>query len=136
MVRFMTGILLVTTLMISAASCRDRSLAGTSWRLTAWSENLKVPSEFPVTAKFTETEISGRSAVNTYGGKYSAASDGKFSVGPIAMTEMAGPEPAMRTERTFHDLMAKVKRYRIEQDGRLLLLDANGKELLVFRPDR
>ena len=47
------------------------------------------------------------------------------------MTEMAGPEPAMRAEQIYLTLLAQARKYD-RTAGRLVLLDANGNELLVF----
>jgi len=45
-----------------------RTLAGTKWRLTAWSVSSLDSSQFTITADFDDSQISGTSAVNSYGG--------------------------------------------------------------------
>lgn len=107
------------------------SLAGTSWRLTGWSVSSLNPADFEITATFADGRISGRSAVNTYGGDYTAAADGAFATGALMMTEMAGPEPAMRAEQIYLDLLGRARRYTMG-GGELRLLDANRNELLIF----
>lgn len=109
-------------------------LAGTSWRVSAWAETSPNPADHTLTARFTETEIGGTSAVNQYGGAYSAGGDGSFSVGALQTTEMAGPPAAMRAEAAFHRLLAQARRYERE-DARLTLRDSQGAPLLVFRAE-
>lgn len=107
------------------------SLGGTEWRLSAWSVSSLVPSDFAITAQFTDEQISGSAAVNNYSGPYSASSDGGFAVGSLAATMMAGPEPAMRAESTYLRLLEQAREYRMETTE-LTLLDANGNEILIF----
>jgi heat shock protein HslJ len=69
--------------------------------------------------------------VNSYGGPYALGPGSAFSVGQIASTEMAGPEPAMRAEGAYVTLLGQARAYRVEA-GRLTLLDAGGNESLIF----
>jgi len=46
--------------------------------------------EYPITADFDETDISGRSAVNTYGGSFAITGGGGFKVGELSSTLMGG----------------------------------------------
>ena len=110
------------------------ALAGTSWRVSAWAEASPNPADHTITARFTGTEIGGTSAVNHYGGAYSAGGDGSFSVGALQTTEMAGPPESMRAEATFHRLLAQARQYERE-DARLTLRDSQGVSLLVFRAE-
>ncbi len=64
-----------------------RTLAGTKWRLTAWSASSLEPSQFTITADFDDSQVSGTSAVNSYGGPYTAGSDGDFSVGQLRVPQ-------------------------------------------------
>lgn len=110
------------------------ALAGTSWRVSAWAEASPNPADHTITARFTGTEIGGTSAVNHYGGAYSAGGDGSFSVGALQTTEMAGPPESMRAEATFHRLLSQARRY--EREGtRLTLRDSQGASMLVFRAE-
>ena len=82
----------------SASDAATAALEGTPWKLAAWSVSSLDPAGFEITADFADGRIGGRSAVNSYGGDCSASTDGSFSVGPVAMTEMAGEPDAMRAE--------------------------------------
>ena len=44
----------------------SKSLQGTDWRLTAWSESSLDPSQFTITIAFDDSRVSGTSAVNSY----------------------------------------------------------------------
>jgi heat shock protein HslJ len=106
-------------------------LDGTAWALEGWSISSLYPGDFEITAAFKDGRMSGKAAVNNYFGPYAADPSGVFSVGALASTKMAGPEPAMRAERVYLDLLERAHSYRLD-DGRLILFDANGNELLVF----
>ena len=108
------------------------ALENTRWKLAAWSAGSLNPAGFDVTAEFADGRIGGRSAVNSYGGDYSAAADGRFSVGALAMTEMAGEPAAMEAESLYHALLGQVDRWRIA-NGQLVLSGA-GQDLLIFDP--
>lgn len=110
----------------------NSALDGTSWRLEAWSVSATDPTAFTITATFADGQISGTSAVNSYGGPYKASRTGIFSSGPINSTAMAGPPDAMRAEQTFFALLDQVKRYSRLEDA-LTLMDANRNPLLIFR---
>jgi heat shock protein HslJ len=115
------------------------ALDGTSWRLTGWTLDSLAPEQFTITAAFADGKISGTSAVNTYGGAYStgaggssaAGAGGAFSVGQLASTEMAGPEPAMRAEGAYITLLRQARSYTLAGDT-LTLYDGNGNQSLIF----
>ncbi|MDO9108490.1 MAG: META domain-containing protein [Coriobacteriia bacterium] len=75
--------------------------------------------------------MSGNDGVNNYGGPYKAGPGKAFSVGPIASTEMAGPEPAMRAETIYQTLLGQAKSFKVEA-GKLTLYDQGGNESLIF----
>ena len=117
-----------------AAGCGSggaASLEGTSWRLTGWSASSLDPADFTITAQFADGKIGGTSAVNTYGGPYEAGEDGSFSVGDLASTMMAGPEPDMRAETIYLELLGAAKSYSVEGET-LTLSDGNGNESLIY----
>ena len=107
------------------------SLAGTSWKLTGWSVSSQDPNDFTITAEFKDGRIGGTSAVNQYGGPYTAGDDGSFSTGELVSTMMAGPEPDMRAEQAYLKLLAEVKRFAVAGET-LTLSDANGNDLLIY----
>ena len=54
-----------------------------------------------------------------------------FSLGPIASTEMAGPEPAMRAESAYQTLLGQARSCKMAADT-LTLYDAGGNPSLIF----
>jgi heat shock protein HslJ len=115
-----------------AGCARGRAeLDGTQWRLAEWTLSSLDAQEFDITAEFADGKVSGHGGVNRYGGPYTLGPGSAFSVGQIASTETAGPEPAMRAEGAYLTLLGQARAYRVEA-GRLTLLDAGGNESLIF----
>lgn len=106
-------------------------LNGTQWKLIGWTLSSLSPTEFKITAKFANGQISGNSGVNNYGGPYKPGPSDAFSVGPLASTEMAGTEMAMRAEGAYMTLLGQAKSYKIA-DGKLTLYDKGRNESLIF----
>jgi inhibitor of cysteine peptidase len=106
-------------------------LDGSAWRLEGWSVSSLYPGDFEITAAFDDGRISGKAAVNSYSGPYSADSSGDFLVGMLMQTLMAGSGPAMQAEAAYFDLLKQARTFSLSGD-RLTLLDANHNELLVF----
>jgi heat shock protein HslJ len=109
-------------------------LDGTSWTLTGWSASSLAPADFAITAIFEDGRVGGHSGVNSYGGDYKIGSGGSFEVGEIVSTLMAGPEPAMRAETIYTELLKQAAEYAVDGDT-LTLSDANGNELLIYSAD-
>jgi heat shock protein HslJ len=107
------------------------SLEGTSWRLTGWSISSQDPNDFTITAAFADGRIGGTSAVNTYGGTYTTGDGGEFSVGELASTMMAGPEPDMQAEAGYLTLLAAAKQYELDGET-LTLLFAGGAPSVIY----
>ena len=110
-------------------------LDGTRWRLTEWTLSSLDPVDFTITAEFADGKISGSSGVNTYRGPYRVGPSSAFSAGPLASTEMAGSEPAMRAEQAYLTLLGQVGSYKVA-DGRLTLYDAGGNESLLYEAEK
>jgi len=108
-------------------------LEGTRWRLSEWTLSSLRPTDFTITAQFAGGQISGNSGVNSYGGACKVGPGAAFSAGPLASTEMAGPEPAMRAESAYVTLLTQAKTYKMAGDT-LTLYDAGVNESLIFRP--
>jgi len=106
-------------------------LDGSSWRLSGWSLSSLDPSDFTITAEFAGGGVGGTSAVNTYRGSYETGADGAFSVSEIASTMMAGPEPDMRAEQAYIELLDGAASCALEGDT-LTLFDEGGNESLIF----
>lgn len=106
-------------------------LAGTKWRLATWSASFSGPSQFTITADFSESQISGTSAVNSYSGLYTATADGRFAVSELQSTLMGGSEEAMHAESLYFDLLRQVSKYAVT-GATLTLKDENNHDTLIF----
>lgn len=113
------------------ATTSAAALEGTSWRLTGWSVSSKDPNDFTITAQFADGRIGGTSAVNQYGGPYTADDDGAFSVGELVSTMMAGPEADMDAEQAYLELLAQVEEFALDGDE-LTLSGGSGNIALIF----
>ncbi len=117
----------------AGASTSAAALEDTSWRLTGWSVSSKDANDFTITAEFADGRIGGTSAVNQYGGPYTADDDGSFSVGELVSTMMAGPEPEMDAEQTYLQLLAQVEEFAIDGDELTLSAGAGNIALIYTR---
>jgi heat shock protein HslJ len=125
--------LLVALALIALVGCSrgGSPLDGTEWRLAGWTLSSLSPADFRITAKFADGRISGSSGVNSYSGPYRLGSRHSFAAGPLASTEMGGPEPAMRAEGAYMTLLRQARSYELAE-GRLTLFDEGGSESLIF----
>ncbi|MBM4236772.1 MAG: META domain-containing protein [Firmicutes bacterium] len=69
------------------------------------------PDPHAFAADFDETDISGRSAVNTYGGPYSSTGGGGFKIGELSSTLMGDSEDAMRAEALYFEMLQQARKY-------------------------
>jgi heat shock protein HslJ len=135
----MSWIAIVGLALLLAAGCDGDngggadagSLAGTTWRLSAWSNGSLNPAPFTITADFDDSQISGTSAVNIYGGPYHVTGDGDFSVGDLNATEMAGSEQAMRAEAIYINLLQQARKFA-RTEMTLTLKDGGNQDILIF----
>ena len=107
------------------------ALDGTDWSLVRWRETGLDPADFTITASFADGSISGTSTVNTYGGSYTTGGVNDFSVGDLASTMMAGPEPDMEAEAAYVGLLEDAASFHVT-DTTLTLFGSDGAESLIF----
>jgi heat shock protein HslJ len=106
-------------------------LSGTDWSLVGSSLSSQDLGAAKITAAFDGTQMSGFSGVNQYSGPYTAdSSSGSFKAGPLAATQMAGPEPLMAAEGAYLKLLEGCDSYKIE--GGKLTLSTGGNESLTY----
>ena len=106
-------------------------LAATKWTVVAWAASSLSPAAYHVIVEFDDTQLSGRAAINSYSGSYSAMANGVFSIGLLQATEMAGAEDAMWAEGIYFELLRLARQFTLEHST-LQLLDAQRNVLLVF----
>jgi heat shock protein HslJ len=104
------------------------------WSLTAYAAPdgtlVAVPDGVMATATFEGGIVGGSGGCNRYSGEYALTGDA-ITIGPLASTMMACPDPAMAVEAAFHAAMAVVAR-AVAHAGGLVLLDAGGRVVLEF----
>jgi len=129
-----TTAILATALLIGAVGCTSGNspLEGTQWRLVGWTLSSLNPADFTITAAFSGGTISGKSAVNTYNGSYAAGPGTAFSVGQLGSTKIGGPEPDMRAESAYMELLSGAKSFKVA-NGELTLFDHGGNVSLIFK---
>ncbi len=112
------------------------TLAGSSWQATGINNGKEavVSQEGTenVTLTFgTDGTVSGTGGCNTYSGPFTTSGADQITIGPLAATEMACPEPAMEIEQMYFAALDNVATYQI--DGTTLTLrDADGATQAAF----
>ena len=114
------------------------SLRGTLWRLQALqdgggptlSEPPGRPAELLLAAD--RDRLSGSGGCNRLMGGFQLNGE-EIRVSQVASTQMACAPPAMAFERRYLEALAQVRRWSIDKQN-LLLQDARGRTLLLFRP--
>ena len=106
---------------------------GTQWDLVHAADASVDWSAFLVSLGFQDGRAGGRAPVNRYFGMCADGPDGSLTLGPFGMTMMAGPPAAMSAETAYLRLLEQVRDVRIGE-GRLVLRDADGAELVEFVP--
>lgn len=128
----------VISLLFVVAACSTapsgQSLNGTNWNLVKLNEQTLPAGTRPLTLKFeTQTEISGNSGCNSYGGSYTV-SGSVLAFNKVFSTLMACADQGVNDRETaFQRALSKVALFEIS-NGQLSLKDANGAVILVFSP--
>lgn len=78
--------------------------------------------------------LAGLGSCNNYSAAYTLGPE-RFSIGPIAATKKACPPALMEQERKFFDVLAKTRRFEIDETGALTLVGEDGARLLARRTD-
>ncbi len=108
---------------------RHDVLEGVAWHLT---NGVPIPAGETITARFVDGTLAGHAPVNRYRAQYQSNGDA-LTIGPAATTKRTGSPEAMRAEKAFLTFLEYVARYRIDADGRsLVLIDRAGDEILWF----
>ncbi len=98
--------------------------------LGAWT-NLDVPSGIKSEIQFLpESHVTGNTGLNGFNSSYIFSGRAKIRFAPLAMSEMAGSEDAMKFEQAFVNNMAAVTSFEI--DGDKLTFYAENVDVLHF----
>lgn len=119
----------------ACASAEDgASLEGTIWELVSYQnrdgETVEAVPGSGARAEFDGQQISGDSGCNRFSGSYTV--DGNsISIGPLASTLMACPDPLMEQEFGFTSGLQSASTYEISGD-QLELANAEGETVVTF----
>lgn len=75
----------------------------------------------------------GSTGLNRFNGKVTLDAD-QIKFGPMATTRRGGPPAVMDQESKFIKAIAKVRSYKIDENGLLRLLDEEGKQRMRLSP--
>lgn len=136
--RLVTFVVLLTMLLSACAGAGQSggqgnapALNGTKWVLATMNGEKPIEGS-TITLDFEADKYGGRSGCNSYGGDYSVGSDGKLTVGPGVMTEMAcDPAAIMQQETAYLNLLPQAASAQINGD-QLEIKNADGETILVF----
>jgi heat shock protein HslJ len=104
-----------------------------TWQVERLAGDALVP-DTEVTLSFGEDDVvAGSGGCNRYSGLYEITGEG-LTVGAIAATRMACPEPAMSQEMTFLDLLGNVVSFDIGEGGGLSLVTRDGARIETRAP--
>ena len=121
----------------SPAQQPEATLEGVEWQLEESigpdGELVEVPAEVLATANFADARVSGSTGCNRYSGSYTITDDGALSISEVVSTMMACLPEADAVERAMLTALDRTVRAQLGVD-RLSLIDADGVELLRFRP--
>jgi heat shock protein HslJ len=125
------SVALVAGCTTSAAPSKSAGdLTGNEWSLVGSSISSTDLGAAGITATFKGGQLSGFSGVNRYSGPYASKPDGTFKAGPLAGTQMAGPEPLMTAESAYLKLLEACDTYKVEAGT--LTLSTGGNVSLTY----
>ncbi|HRW06078.1 MAG TPA: amidase family protein, partial [Caldilineaceae bacterium] len=111
-------------------------LNGTTWTLVELGGEEPAPSEEPISISFQDGQISGFGGCNRYNSTLTPAEENPLavSVGPIAGTRMACPEPLMTQETTYFSALEHVSQwgYHLGQLSLFYVNDDGSTGTLLF----
>jgi heat shock protein HslJ len=110
-------------------------LSGGEWRVEeiAGEPAAGVPGEAAPTLRFAaDGRVSGRAGCNRFTAGYTLDGE-RLRIERAASTRMACPPPRMALEQRFLDFLGDVRRFDIDAEGRLLLIDGEGRRLRAHR---
>ncbi|MBP7001425.1 META domain-containing protein [Amaricoccus sp.] len=123
-------LLLALALMLPTAAAADPGLAGSEWRPLDLA-GTPFPAGGEAFVRFgADGALTGSGGCNRFSGTYTIDGD-TLTIGPVAATRMACPEPAMSAEAALFRALAAAASF--SRDGAdLNLLDGDGVPLAAF----
>ncbi len=136
--RILAALLAALLAAVLVTACDDDDAAATrpaDIELTPWvlESGAGIPDDGPTpTATFEGGRVTGTTGCNRYSGTY-AVDGGRLTIEPGAATLKACPPPADEVERAYLAALERVDGWRLEGEGRELVLLADGSPALRFR---
>lgn len=117
---FLFGLTLISMATIAQNnSLPDGSLQNTRWKLTALTGLDTLPTlrkEAWIQFTLQENRFRGYTGLNNMSGTYNLKKGATVTLGPIATTRMAGPEPMMKVENRLLQALSSFDTYKITGD--------------------
>ena len=107
------------------------TLQDTSWEILSINGSRVAGGELYQIA-FAANQLSGRAGCNSFSGRYQVGRNG-FQAGPLAMTRMACPGPAMQHEQAVSRILAEPVRLYYPDGRTLVMRGASGGEIRLRR---
>jgi heat shock protein HslJ len=108
------------------------TLEGVPWVLVAGIDFEERDAASAPSATFESGGVSGRAACNSYASSYTV--DGSsLELQPVAWTRIACEPPGDAVEEAFFEALERVRGWIVDDDE-LVLVNADGDELLRFEP--
>lgn len=109
------------------------TLAGTIWRVEDIGGAGVVDNSHTTLAFGGDSRVAGDGGCNRYFGDFKESGE-SLEFGMLAGTLRACAEALMDQESRFHEAMGQVRSWRVNDDGQLELLDADGKVVIRAAP--
>ena len=106
-------------------------------RFIANGREVVLPSNVTITLTLQDAgKLSGHSAVNSYGGGFTATSDGNIAIQGLIASQLAGPPELMALERAYFDALSVVRKVEVRGDHVILQNDTTSLEFAPARSSR
>lgn len=131
---FLAGLLLVNLRNVQnnneASQWSPSDLIAVAWRPTHLGD-MPLPDDTRMRLQFdADGQLSGNGGCNRFSGGFQLDGE-KLTIGPVAATRMACPEPVQSFEFSYFESLQATEGVRLNAD-RLVLLDNGGQPLVRF----
>ena len=129
-------VLVLGSIALTACASGSANLEGRLWRMQSYrgadGQMLETLPDIKTTAEFTDGQVGGNAACNTYNGSYELDGD-QINFGLMMTTMMACPQEVMDQETAYLVGLDQAATFEVTEDS-LRILDADGEVVLAFTP--
>lgn len=122
---------LMLKMVKQGADAAPATLVGTNWVAEDINGKGVIDNAQSTLSVTADGKVAGSGGCNRYFAQAEVAGD-KIKIGKAGATMMACPEALMDQERKFFAALEAAATFRIDGDGKLFLIDANGADILRF----